>query len=193
MLGPMSDPWSDPPGGGQQPPPPPGGGGPPPPPPPGGSGPPPPPPPGGSGPPPPPPPPPPPGWSTPPPTTPSYSAPPPPPFGGAPAATPGTGYGPTPAYTGPTSGSGQKTNVLAIVALVCGILSLVSCGFCSPLVPIGGLVTGVIGRNQIRDSNGLEAGDGMAMAGLITSGLGLVLSLGLTAFWLIGLSSASGV
>ena len=170
----MSDPWSDPPGGGQ-PPPPPGGGGTPPTPPPGASDPPPPP-----APPPPPPPPPTPSWSAPPPpppTTPSWSAPPPPPFGGTPGVSPGTGYGPTPAYTGPTSGSGQKTNVLAIVSLVSGILALLTCGGCF-VVSIAAIVTGVMGRNQIRDSNGLEKGDGLALGGLITGGVGLVLGLG---------------
>lgn len=79
------------------------------------------------------------------------------------------------------------------MALVCGVLSIVTCGFCSPLVPIGGIVTGVIGRNQIRDSQGLEAGDGLAMAGIITSGIGLVISLGLTAFWIIGLSNSPSI
>lgn len=168
----MSDPWSNPPGGGEQPPPPPGGGAPPPPPPP--------PPPGGS---PPPPPPPPPSWSAPPPpppTTPSYTAPPPPSYGGTPGAGPGTGYGPTPAYTGPAAGSGQKTNVLAIVSLVTGILAVLTCGGCGVL-SIGAIVCGVLGRNQIKASNGLEQGDGMALAGLITGAVGLVLGLG----WLI--------
>lgn len=175
MLFFMSDPWSDPPGGGQPPPPP--GGGAPPPPPPGAPDPPPPPPSA----PPPPPPPPTPSWSAPPPpppSTPSYSAPPPPPpFGGTPGVAPGTSYGPTPAYTGPTSGTGQKTNILAIVSLCTGILALLTCSGCG-ILSIAALVTGVLGRNQIKESNGLEQGDGMALAGLITGAVGLALGLG---------------
>ncbi len=173
MLSRMSDPWSNPPGGGDQPPPPP--------------------PPSGS--PPPPPPPPTPSWSAPPPpppSTPSWSAPPPPPsYGSTPGAGPGTGYGPTPAYTGVQGGSGQKTNTLAIVALVAGIVSLISCGFCTPLLPAGGIITGIMGRNQIRASNGLEKGDGLALAGLITAGIGLLFSLGVVALWIGGLVSGS--
>ncbi|MEO5678317.1 MAG: DUF4190 domain-containing protein, partial [Acidimicrobiales bacterium] len=123
----------------------------------------------------------------PPPSTPSYSAPPPPPPGYSP--TPGVGpsmsYGPTPAYTGAPAGSGQKTNVLASVSLVAGILSVLTCGGCG-VVAIGAIVTGILGRNQIKASNGLEQGDGMALAGLITGAIGLVLGLG----WLV-LSIAS--
>lgn len=172
MLSAMSDPWSNPPGGGQQPPPPPGGGGTPPPPPP-------PPPPPGSVPPPPPPPPsqPPstPSWSAPPPpppSTPSYSAPPPPSYGATPGAPGGGGYQSTPAYTGPAAGGGQKTNTLAIVSLVTSIIG-VCCGFLS----IAGIVCGVLARNQIKASNGLESGDGLALAGIIIGGVTLVLSI----------------
>ncbi len=161
MLFRMSDPWSNPPGGGEQPPPPPPPSGSPPPPPPGGTA------------PPPPPPPPTPSWSAPPPpppTTPSWAPPPPPPsYGSTPGAGPGTGYGPTPAYTG-VPDSGQKTNTLAIVALVTGIL-----GLCCGILSVPALITGVMGRNQIKASNGLEKGDGMALAGVILGAVGLVL------------------
>ncbi len=150
---PMSDPWSNPPEGGEQPPPPPGGGAPPPPPPT-------------------------PGWSAPPPpppSTPSWSAPPPPPgYGG------GSGYGPTPAYSGVPAGAGQKTNTLAITSLVTGIIAVLTCS-CFGVLGIAAVVTGVLGRNQIKESNGLEQGDGMALAGLITGAVSLVLGLA----WLI--------
>ena len=112
----------------------------------------------------------------PPPPTPSWSTPPPPPsYGGTPGAGPGTGYGPTPAYMG-APGTGQKTNTLAIVALVTGIL-----GICCGFLAIAGVVTGVMGRNQIKASNGLEKGDGMALAGIILGAIGLVL----WALWIV--------
>lgn len=156
----MSDPWSNPPGDGEQPPPPP----PPPPPPlpPPPAVPPPPPTPTWSAPPPPPPPPP----------TPSWSAPPPPGYGATPGVGPGTSYGPTPAYSGVAAGAVQKTNTLAIVSLVASIVG-VCCGFLS----IAGIVCGVIGRNQIKASNGLEKGDGMALAGIIVGSVTLLLSV----------------
>lgn len=165
---PMSDPWSTPPGG--DPPPPPEGGAIPPPPPP-------PPPPSPPPTPPPPPPgvtPPPPSWSAPPPpppTTPSYTAPPPPGYGATPGAGP-TGYGPTPAYIGPANASGQKTNVLAIVSLIAGVL-----GLCCGISAIGAIVCGILAKNQIKQSNGLEKGDGLALAGIITGGVGIFLGL----------------
>ena len=102
----------------------------------------------------------------------------------------GTGYGPTPAYTGPTS-SGQKTNTLAIVSLCTGILGLVFCGFCLAIPSIAAVVTGVMGRNQIRASNGLETGDGLALGGLITGAIGIVLSLVVVSIWIIGAASGS--
>lgn len=179
MLSGMSDPWSNPPGGDQPPPPP--TGAPPPPPPPGGSAPPPPPPPtpGGSAPPPPPP-----SWSAPPPpppSTPSWSAPPPPSYGSTPGVGPGTGYGPTPAYTGATGGSVQKTNTLAIISLVSGIAGIFL--FCFLGIPcIAAIVTGILGRKQISESNGLETGDGLALAGLITGGIGLLFLVAIVAF-----------
>ncbi len=89
------------------------------------------------------------------------------------------GYGPTPAYAGPGIGSAQKTNTLAIVSLVTGIMSIPLC-FCGVL-SIAAVVTGILGRNQIRASNGLEQGEGMALAGLITGSVGLVLLAG----WII--------
>jgi hypothetical protein len=48
-------------------------------------------------------------------------------------------------------------------------------------------VCGILGRNQIKASNGLETGDGLALGGLITGAIGLAFGLG----WTI-LSIASG-
>ncbi len=76
--------------------------------------------------------------------------------------------------------------MLAIVALVTGILSVLTCGGCGVL-SIAAIVTGVLGRSQIKASNGLEQGDGMALAGLITGAVGLALGAG----WLI-ISLAAG-
>ena len=67
--------------------------------------------------------------------------------------------------------SGQQTNGFAIAALV---LSLVCCG---PLA----IIFGFIARKQIRESNGAQTGDGLALAGIIVgfvfTGLYLVYAL----------------
>jgi hypothetical protein len=95
------------------------------------------------------------------------------------------GYGPTPAYVGPAASSGPKTNVLSIVSLVTGILGILTCS-CLGVMSIAAIVTGVLGRNQIKASNGLETGDGMALAGLITGAIGLVLGFGWLALSIAG-------
>jgi hypothetical protein len=56
---------------------------------------------------------------------------------------------------------GQKTNTLAIVALILGIV-----------VPIGGIICGPIALGQIKRTG--EGGHGLAMAGLI---IGIVLTI----------------
>ena len=57
-------------------------------------------------------------------------------------------------------------NGMAIAALCCGIG-----GFLCIIPAILGIVFGVIAKNQIRDSNGMQRGDGMATAGIV---LGIV-------------------
>jgi len=75
------------------------------------------------------------------------------------------------------------------VALVTGILGLLTCGFCGP-ASIAAVVTGVMGRNQIKESNGLEQGDGLALAGLITGAVGVLLGVGWIVWWIF-LAAAS--
>jgi hypothetical protein len=50
---------------------------------------------------------------------------------------------------------------LAIASLVCSILGI--CGIGAIL----GIVFGFVARGQIRRSNGMEKGDGLALAGII--------------------------
>ena len=68
----------------------------------------------------------------------------------------------------------QKTNGLAIAALVCGCA-----GFLLFIPGILGIIFGFIARGQIRRSNGRQKGDGMAIAGIIV-GFGWVALLVLT-------------
>ncbi len=73
-----------------------------------------------------------------------------------------------------------KTNTLAIVSLVLGIISLpgLVCYGCGGVAfGIAALVTGFIARRRIRDSDGMETGQGLALAGIILGATGAVLGL----------------
>ena len=84
---------------------------------------------------------------------------------GSPAvpSTPGAPFTPVPAVATP------KTNVLAIVSLVLGILG----PFCCILLAIGAVVTGHIATGQIQ-KNPNETGAGLAKAGFILGYIGIV-------------------
>jgi hypothetical protein len=65
--------------------------------------------------------------------------------------------------------AGQKTNVLAIIALILGIV-----------IPIGGIICGPIALGQIKRTG--EAGHGLAVAGLI---IGIAFTVIGALFWII--------
>ncbi len=58
------------------------------------------------------------------------------------------------------------TNGKAITALVLGIL-----GLCCGILGIGGIIFGVLARNEIRASGGRQKGEGLALAGIVLGGL----------------------
>jgi hypothetical protein len=67
-----------------------------------------------------------------------------------------------------------KTNTLALVSLICGVLGW----FMAPvLASIVATVTGHMARKQIRLSGGREEGDGLAIGGLVLGYASLVLGL----------------
>jgi hypothetical protein len=91
-------------------------------------------------------------------------APPQPGWGGAPPAWGGPGgYAPSP-----------KTNPLATISLIAGLVQFVCFYFIGAIVAI---VTGHIARSQIKRSNGTQGGAGMALAGIILGYVGLALSV----------------
>jgi Domain of unknown function (DUF4190) len=115
-----------------------------------------------------------------------------PPGGGPPGfgPPPGGGFGPPPGggYGGPggpmmPGGGGQKFSPLAIVSLVSGILSIPTC-FCSCFAPginsplaLAALICGIIALNKMRAEPGMWKGGGMAIAGIVTGGIGIILVL----------------
>ncbi len=67
-----------------------------------------------------------------------------------------------------------QTSNLATFALILGILSWIFLPF---VAAIGAVITGHIGRRQIRESNGQLTGEGLATAGLVLGYLNIALSL----------------
>ena len=107
----------------------------------------------------------------------------------SPASAPAT-YQPEPTYPPPVSTYSPpppgyspavppRINGLAVTSLVLGILAFVTCA----VTGIPGLITGVIARRQISESQGSEQGSGLAIGGIITS----VIALALVGLWLLAL------
>jgi hypothetical protein len=76
-----------------------------------------------------------------------------------------------------TAGRMAKTNSYAQAGMIFGILSLVCC-CCGFPFGILGLVFSLVGLSQINANPELHEGRGMAIAGLILSGLSLLLGAG---------------
>ena len=73
----------------------------------------------------------------------------------------------------PLSGEAKDTT-LAIVSLVCGILSLTCCG---PVTGIAALITGFMAKNNVEGNPQQYGGRGLALAGMIMGGISLVLTV----------------
>ncbi|MFI5045389.1 MAG: DUF4190 domain-containing protein, partial [Acidimicrobiales bacterium] len=69
---------------------------------------------------------------------------------------------------------GVPTDGKAIASLVLGIVGYMCFG---PLAHIPGVILGHLARRDIRESNGALGGDGLALAGLILSYVGIVLTV----------------
>jgi hypothetical protein len=85
---------------------------------------------------------------------------------------PGSGYPPPGYQPAGYPPAWRPTNQMAIAALVCGCAQI----FFWLLAAIPAIILGHMARRQIRQTG--EAGDGMALAGLILGYAGLVLSIG---------------
>jgi hypothetical protein len=79
----------------------------------------------------------------------------------------------TPIYIGPAPVTTQ-TSTLAVLALILGILSWSLLPFVGS---IGAVITGHMGRREIREAEGRLTGQGLATAGLILGYISLALSL----------------
>jgi hypothetical protein len=96
-----------------------------------------------------------------------YGAPPPPP------PPPPPGYGAPGGYPGAKPAG---TNILAIISLVAGIVSIVLvCCYIGFVAGPAAIVTGFIARKQIDETG--QGGKGMATAGLITGIIGFAITV----------------
>ncbi len=119
-----------------------------------------------------------------------------------------TPYNPQPyaAPAGPNPAARPPNHPLAVTGMVLGISSLVlgcCCGrvpllgivatFISFVTPIAGIICSCIARKQIRESNGTQGGDGMAIAGLICSGVYLLMIAAIVVLIVLGVASAAAL
>ena len=86
------------------------------------------------------------------------------------------------AFQTPISGQGED-KTLAIVSLVCGILSLTCCG---PVTGIAALITGYMAKNNVESNPQQYGGRGLALAGIIMGGISLVVTVLYFIFAMIG-------
>jgi hypothetical protein len=119
-----------------------------------------------------------------------------------------TQYNPQPHLppAGPVPPTEQPNNTLAVTGMVLGISTLVlGCccgripilGFVATLVsfvtPIAGIICSCIARKQIRESNGTQGGDGMAITGLICSSVYLLMIVAIIVLIALGIASAAAL
>lgn len=90
----------------------------------------------------------------------------------------------------PIAGSQGQNQTLPIISLICGILSVACCwiGF---LVGPAALVTGYLGRKNADTNPSEYGGSGMALAGMITGGIGALISFGYLLLMILGVIGSS--
>lgn len=80
----------------------------------------------------------------------------------------------------PPAGAAGQNKTLAIISLVCGILSLVCCSWFVP--GITAVILGVVARGKAKSSPAEYGGEGLALGGMITGGISVLLGV---VFWIL--------
>ena len=81
----------------------------------------------------------------------------------------------TPFQPPPAGAAGGENKTLAVVSLVCGIVSLLCCSWF--VVGLAAVITGFIARKNIKADPGQYTGSGMALAGIICGAISMVLGI----------------
>lgn len=84
----------------------------------------------------------------------------------------------------PPAGAGGENKTLAIVSLVCGILSLICCSWFIP--GIAAIVMGFIARSKANSDPANYGGAGLAMGGIITGAISVVLGIIVIILYFVG-------
>ncbi len=79
---------------------------------------------------------------------------------------------------------GAQNQTLAIVSLVCGILSVICCF--SVITGPAGLITGFMAKNKAEQNPNEFGGRGMALAGMITGAIGTLIGIGVIILQVLG-------
>jgi hypothetical protein len=83
-------------------------------------------------------------------------------------------------FQSPPPGAGGQNKTLAIISLVCGILSILCCNWF--VFGIAALIMGFIARSKATNDPNNFGGNGLALGGVITGGVSVVLGL---IFWVL--------
>lgn len=85
-----------------------------------------------------------------------------------------------------------KTNTMAVISLISGLVSWVLLPVVGGIV---GLITGIMARNEIKKSGGAETGDGLAVAGIVISALNILAAVlcvcGFLAVIMLGIATSN--
>jgi Domain of unknown function (DUF4190) len=102
------------------------------------------------------------------------------------------GYGPEPPGTPPGYAPILPTNNKATAALITGITTLVLSWCCGlGVLGIVAVVLGIRGRAEVRASQGTQTGDGLALAGIITGAIAIVIGLAVIALIVVVVATGS--
>ena len=88
------------------------------------------------------------------------------------------------AMQSPSAAPGDQNKTLAIISLVTGILSLICCSWFLP--GIAAIVLGFIARSKANSDPANYGGAGLALGGIITGGVSIVLGIIVVILYLAG-------
>jgi len=83
-----------------------------------------------------------------------------------------------------SSGAGGENKTLAIISLVCGILSLICCSWFIPA--IAAIVVGFIARGKANSDPANYGGAGLAMGGIITGAISILVGIVVVILYMLG-------
>jgi hypothetical protein len=85
-------------------------------------------------------------------------------------------------------GQRPQSSQKAIVALTLGCVSILLDCLCGPLgliAAIAAIILGILARKEIARSGGVQTGNGMAVAGIATGAVSIVLVIALLVTWIV--------